>query len=159
MIYYLKVSRESLTYRVRLPDRDKGFYVANSAYVMSTTLIKVSLLLQYLRVFKSPILRTVCYFLLITTSLWGFAYSFLAWVPCVPVYDFWSLTLAESDKTCFGYGSSTRGRFVETYLSHAGVNMTLDILILSLPIYLISKKIDAPISRTALLGLLLGGSV
>lgn len=136
---------------------EQGFYVANGAYIMSTTLIKISLLLQYLRVFREAFPRSLCYFLLILSSLWGSAFTIIAWLPCVPVYDFWNISLAESEKECFGYGSLTRDNFVETYLSHAGFNMTLDVLVLSMPIYLVFKKSDVSINRTGLAGLLFGG--
>ncbi|KAI0130512.1 hypothetical protein BJ170DRAFT_317134 [Xylariales sp. AK1849] len=117
----------------------KGFYVANISYVMSTAFIKISLLLQYLRVFEERALRTTCITILVLVSLWGLTFTILAFVPCVPVYDYWDL-LSGADKTCFGYGATTRNKFTQIYISHAGFNLTFDVLVLSLPMFLLRRE-------------------
>ncbi|KAF3015851.1 hypothetical protein E8E14_006838 [Neopestalotiopsis sp. 37M] len=135
----------------------KLFYIGNGTYIMSTTLIKISLLLQYLRVFKDQKLRYACYVLLTVTTLWGVAFTILAWMPCVPANDFWSVLVPDSEKNCFGYGSLTRGPFVETFTGHAGFNMGLDVLILLLPMYLYFNTDGMAVNRVGLAGLLAGG--
>ncbi|KAH8648446.1 hypothetical protein BX600DRAFT_517833 [Xylariales sp. PMI_506] len=136
----------------------KLFYIANAAYNMSTTLIKISLLLQYLRLYEERAIRVICYVLLVIISLWGLVYTVFAWVPCVPVYQFFDLALSASEKHCYGYGSNEQGEFARTFISQAASNMTFDILVLSLPMYLFLKKKNASTStKMAMGGLVTGG--
>ncbi|KAK6222013.1 hypothetical protein LQW54_001236 [Pestalotiopsis sp. IQ-011] len=136
----------------------KLFYIGNGTYTMSTTLIKISLLLQYLRIFRSRKMKYACYVLLTVCSLWGAAFSILAWVPCTPVSNFWSVLIPDSEKqSCFGYGALTRGQFVETFLGHAGFNMGLDLLVLSLPVHLYFDTNGTGVNKMGLGGLLSGG--
>ncbi|KAI1658582.1 hypothetical protein F4813DRAFT_38877 [Daldinia decipiens] len=116
----------------------RTFYVANAAYVTSTALIKEALLLQYLRVFDQAVfIRRFVIALAVFTALWGFAYSFLAWVPCVPIHDFWAK--GGGGPTCYGYGSPYARTFAATFESHAAINMVLDIVVLIIPLPLIFK--------------------
>jgi Na+(H+)/acetate symporter ActP len=124
---------------------------------MSTTLIKISLLFQYLRVFKEGPMRSLCLGVIAFVCLWGFAYSFIAWVPCVPLARFWN-PLGHAGK-CWGYGAGTPHEFVSTFESHAGVNMVLDVLCFSIPIPLYFKRGTANRTRIGLLVLLFMGSV
>lgn len=56
---------------------------------MSNALIKVSLLLQYLRTFVDIRLRRVCIALTVITCAYAFAFGFMGWFPCFPVEGFW----------------------------------------------------------------------
>ncbi|KAI8959389.1 hypothetical protein F5Y11DRAFT_368106 [Daldinia sp. FL1419] len=130
----------------------KTFYVANAAYVTSTALIKEALLLQYLRVFDQAIfIRRLLITLVVVTALWGFAYSFLAWVPCVPVDDFW---IKGGGPTCYGYGSQYAKPFAATFESHAAVNMVLDVMVLLIPLPLFFKNGTTTNARVRLAALL-----
>lgn len=60
-------------------------YITNAAYHTTTAFIKVSLLFQYLRIFRNGIRRTICIMLFATICVWGMVYSFISWVPCFPV--------------------------------------------------------------------------
>ncbi|KAL7621744.1 hypothetical protein AAE478_009071 [Parahypoxylon ruwenzoriense] len=128
------------------------FYIGNAAYVTSTALIKEALLLQYLRVFDRGVF-TYCFVipLIVFTALWGFAYSFLAWIPCMPVREFWG---GEQSQNCYGYGSRYPGPFVATFQSHAAVNMALDVLVLIIPLPLFFKEGITRGTRLRLVGLL-----
>ncbi|KAI0105371.1 hypothetical protein F4776DRAFT_475831 [Hypoxylon sp. NC0597] len=127
------------------------FYVGNAAYVSSTALIKEALLLQYLRVFDRGIfVRRLLIGLIVFTALWGVAYSFLAWAPCIPVQDFWN----NGGPTCYGYGSQYAGPFVATFESHAAINMALDTLVLIIPLPLFFKDGTTTCTRVRLVGLL-----
>ncbi|OTA92211.1 hypothetical protein M434DRAFT_61763, partial [Hypoxylon sp. CO27-5] len=127
------------------------FYVGNAAYVSSTALIKEALLLQYLRVFDRGIfVRRLLISLIVFTALWGVAYSFLAWAPCIPVQDFWN----NGGPTCYGYGSQHPGPFVATFESHAAINMALDTLVLIIPLPLFFKDGTTTCTRVRLVGLL-----
>ncbi|KAI1391774.1 uncharacterized protein F4822DRAFT_105241 [Hypoxylon trugodes] len=129
----------------------KTFYIANATYVTATALIKEALLLQYLRVFeRAVILRRFLIFLVVFTALWGIAYSFLAWAPCIPVHDFWN----GGGPLCYGYGSQYIRPFVATFESHAASNMVLDILVLVIPLPLLFKDGTTNCARVRVVGLI-----
>lgn len=95
--------------------------------------------------------------LIVFTTLWGFAYSFIAWVPCVPVNTFWDMT--SNGSNCYGYGSHDLTVFVGTYESHTAMNMVLDAIILTVPLSLLFKDTSTSIARLRLVGLLSMGCV
>ncbi|KAF1944326.1 hypothetical protein EJ02DRAFT_442619 [Clathrospora elynae] len=108
-------------------------YMTNAAYHTTTALIKVSLLLQYLRLFREGSRRIVCIVLLLLVVSWGIAFSFMAWVPCFPVRGFWDRTLDPPAK-CYGFGYRGVNEAKHTVLAFAASNMTLDIAILLIPL-------------------------
>lgn len=65
---------------------------------MSNALVKISLLLQYLRTFVDPLLRRICIVLTYITCAYCFAFEFLGWFPCIPVEGFWRRDL---DAFCY----------------------------------------------------------
>jgi hypothetical protein len=69
---------------------------------MSTALIKLSLLFQYLRAVDSGRIRIFCIALIVIISIWGFIYSFMAWFPCFPIRAYWDWTLTSAK--CYAYG-------------------------------------------------------
>lgn len=108
-------------------------YVTNAAYHTTTTLIKVSLLLQYLRLFRQGPRRTTCLILLGLVTIWGCVFSFLAWVPCVPVSGFWNKNLNPPAK-CYGYGFRDVTEITATLLVFSSTNMLFDIAIFLVPL-------------------------
>ena len=108
-------------------------YVTNAAYHTTTTLIKVSLLLQYLRLFRDGARRTTSLILLGLVATWGLAFSFMAWVPCFPVSGFWNRTLNPPAK-CYGYGYRTTTEIKSVLLVFASTNMLFDIAIFLVPL-------------------------
>jgi hypothetical protein len=105
---------------------------------MSTALIKISLLLQYMRLYRrGSLLHNTCRGLVVFVALWGVAYSAIAWVPCVPPSVYWESFEPSKDVSqlrCYGYGSQYVRSFVATYESHAAVNLVLDLVVMGLPI-------------------------
>lgn len=151
--YILLTSEAQMAYH-------QTFYTMNAAYITSTAFIKLALLCQFLRVFsRGTAVWTICLIMAVFTALWGFAYSFIAWVPCMPVQGFWNQDI---DAHCYGYGTGREAditEFVATFESHSAVNMTLDILILFLPMPLLFNKDTSRHQRIRLVGLLLMGSI
>jgi hypothetical protein len=96
--------------------------------------------------------------LIIFTSFWGIAYSFLAWVPCMPVQHFWAL-FTTGPGYCYGFASDDIGQFVSTYVSHTAINMLLDVLLLAIPIPLFWKEGFRPAARMRLVALLCMGCI
>ncbi|KAI0018114.1 hypothetical protein F4780DRAFT_752644 [Xylariomycetidae sp. FL0641] len=135
----------------------KTFYVMNACYTLSTALIKEALLLQYLRVYdRGFFMHRTILFLIVFVALWGFAYCFLAWVPCLPVWEFW---IADPGATCYGYGSPNPIPFVATFESHTAINMVLDTLVLLIPLPLFWKEGTSSATRMRLVGLLSMGTI
>lgn len=109
----------------------KYLYVSNASYHTTTALIKVSLLLQYLRLFRTGTLRYVTMVLLCTVAGWGLAFTFLAWFPCIPVSGFWHRT---AESKCYGFGYRTVDEAKMTLLFFASTNMFFDIVIFLIPL-------------------------
>jgi len=109
----------------------KYLYVTNAAYHTTTALIKISLLLQYLRLFRQGLLRWISLIMLAIVSGWGIAFSFLAWFPCLPVSGFWNRT---ADTKCYAFGYRTMAEARMTLLVFASTNMLFDIIIFLIPL-------------------------
>ncbi|KAK7192982.1 hypothetical protein DPSP01_005191 [Paraphaeosphaeria sporulosa] len=117
----------------RLPNAMKWFYVANAAYTSTTVCIKLSLILQYLRLFREGYRRTITLIVLAVVVLWGGTFSFMAWFPCFPVSGFWNKTKAPP-ATCYAFGYRTTHEARNTLFAFAGSNMSLDILVFLIPL-------------------------
>lgn len=122
---------------------------------MSTALVKLSLLFQYLRIFKEErIMRRICIGLIWFVSLWGSAITFISWAPCFPMSAYWNLG---KDGVCYGFGASSAAKFFACYAAVAASNMVMDIIILLIPLPLYLKKNTPRNTRISLLMLFLMG--
>jgi hypothetical protein len=68
----------------------KYLYLNNSSYFMCAGLVKISLLCQYLRMFKAGAVRNTCLVLMCATSFWTLFWSIQGFFPCFPVSGFWN---------------------------------------------------------------------
>ncbi|KAF2494494.1 hypothetical protein BU16DRAFT_589378 [Lophium mytilinum] len=115
-------------------------YAANVTYCSSTTLIKIAILQQYLRLFEgaSKLVRRVCYVLIALTSAWGISFSLVALLGCHPIRANWEALyfsdLKLNAKHCIAFGSKDPGTIFRTFAGHAASNMFLDILVLLTPV-------------------------
>ncbi|KAI0844270.1 hypothetical protein F5Y00DRAFT_256147 [Daldinia vernicosa] len=134
----------------------KVFYVTNASYNMSTTLIKMSLLFQYLRVYHSGSLRTTCIVMLIIVSIWGAAYTFMGWVPCFPVSGYWKMGIGAK---CYGFGSTNANEVFKTYIAHTSVNTILDMIVFAIPVPLYFRPGTARRTKLGLVGLIIMGAI
>ncbi|OLN97953.1 hypothetical protein CCHL11_02548 [Colletotrichum chlorophyti] len=142
----------------RLSEYLRVFYICNTTLPMSTTFIKIAILLQYLRTFeKGTKSRTVTIVVLIITAMWGFAYMFLACIPAIPVKAYWDWNVDARGR--WGFGSHTAEELIRTYESHAASNMVLDFIIFAIPLPLYFSSEANKKSRKSVLGLFLLGSV
>ena len=88
--------------------------------------------MQYLRVFKRGTnLYRLTILLVVISALWGTAFNILAWFPCAPITDYWSL---QPDPHCWGFGSPNPSSFATTYTAHSASNMVIDMVLLILPL-------------------------
>ncbi|KAB2576867.1 hypothetical protein BFW01_g7897 [Lasiodiplodia theobromae] len=135
------------------------FWAGTISYFWSTSIIKVSLLLQYLRLFEK---RSKIYYLIIglivVVSIWGLTYTALLAFACSPVQKFWEWN---RPGTCFGFGAGSADpeTFFATFATHSALNMAFDIIVLAFPIFSLSS-IDLEGKRKyAIAGLAVLGSV
>ncbi|KAI1183108.1 hypothetical protein F5B17DRAFT_153529 [Nemania serpens] len=110
----------------------KSYYVALLSYTVSTALMKLCLLTQYLRLFHDdPTPRKVCWLFIVVSAVWGVAFSAIAVVPCVPLSGFWDWT---APARCYGFGSKVSDEIAGTYAAHVSTNVVLDLIVLAIPI-------------------------
>ncbi|KAF2004880.1 hypothetical protein P154DRAFT_21289 [Amniculicola lignicola CBS 123094] len=114
------------------------FYAENAIYITESALIKVSLLLQYLRIFNAGTMRWICLSLLVVISGWGLTFSFMAWFPCFPPKAYWD-RLKYPDATCYGFGYKDANSFNIYFASHTATNMVFDIIVFLTPMVLFSR--------------------
>jgi hypothetical protein len=120
---------------------------------MATALIKMSLILQYLRAYEDRKLRILCYSILTVTILWGTAFSILGWYNCNPQSAYWNWAMPHHS---WGFASLIATEFYTTYMIHATTNMALDSLVLAISLPLLFAR-DTP--RRGLLALLTVGTM
>ncbi|KAK8134170.1 hypothetical protein PG984_006182 [Apiospora sp. TS-2023a] len=132
----------------------KLFYISVGAYTLETWTIKISLLLQYLRIWNRGGSRKFCIWLLAVIGIWGAIFSFMAWVPCFPVHGHWDL---ESEACCYGFGSKELHSFIATVITHSGMNMVFDLAVFLAPVLLYSQRQTATLTWRGLMWLLLMG--
>ncbi|KXJ90456.1 hypothetical protein Micbo1qcDRAFT_70681 [Microdochium bolleyi] len=135
----------------------KTFYICNASYQLSNMLVKLSLLLQYLRLYESGPIRVFTKAMFGIVLVWGLTFSLLAWIPCHPVSDYWTWG---PQRNCWGFGSDHLNHFIATYWTQSASNMLFDIIVLAIPLPQYFNKDINRQTRRGLLGLfLLGGLV
>lgn len=143
-----------------MKDFIRTFYIANGTYPMCSTFIKLALLFQYLRLFKKGArLRIISIITIIVVCLWGLAFTFLSWVPCLPIRAYWDWQIPDTQVTRYGFGSHEVDTFVATYLTHAATNVALDLIIFTIPIPIYMEKGIQTRTRWALCGLFVLGAM
>lgn len=144
-------------------------YGANASYCASATLIKLSILFQYLRLFgelassttvaKYRLARKLTWALIAVTTLWGLTFFFLALFSCDPIPKYWQPFIPGK---CIGWGTKIPDEFFPMYLTHSVTNMVLDLMVLALPIPFIrilrlAGKSKAGVITLFSLGCIVGG--
>lgn len=116
-----------------IPERNlipymKAFYASIVVYNVAVCLTKISILLQYKRLFANPIVQRITLTALCFLAAWAVALAFLLTLICQPVATFWD--------------SSIPGHCLDittVWYVMAGVNLVTDFLILTLPMPVISS--------------------
>lgn len=104
-------------------------------YLTETALIKISLLLQYLRIFKDGAMRRICIAMLVIVSLWGLGFAICGWFPCSPIRGFYK---QDVQANCYGFGLHTLDSFAAMFKAHSSTNMAFDVIIFLMPLVLFS---------------------
>ncbi|KAI0884703.1 uncharacterized protein GGS22DRAFT_200398 [Annulohypoxylon maeteangense] len=128
------------------------FYICLATYTISTTLMKLCLLSQYLRIFqRGTRARLACWVGLAISALWGTSFAFCALFPCFPVRGFWEW---QTQARCYGFGSKVSAEVAGTFAAHGGSNVVLDAMVLAVVVPLYFRRDTAWKQRLGI-GLLL----
>lgn len=131
-------------------------YIIGASYTNATACIKISLLLQYLRVLhRGTWTYRFTQLMLVFLALWGFAWAFLCWGICLPDPSaYWRGT----GKGCYATGSSNVLTVVKSIEAHSAVNVAQDLIVLSIPVRFLFLE-DAPIGKKSMTALLSMGAL
>ncbi|KAL2138503.1 hypothetical protein VTI28DRAFT_6653 [Corynascus sepedonium] len=127
-----------------MPDEDfipymKSFYSSIIVYNIAVCMTKISILLQYSRIFNNTILRKIIVTGLGFLTCWGITLSFLLPMVCMPVAAFWD---PDVEGVCLDNAT--------IWYVMAGVNVVTDFAIFTMPIPVISS-LQLPKKQKAML--------
>ena len=117
----------------------QSFYSSIIVYNVAVCMTKISILLQYKRIFPNPTLRKIIKYGLCFLILWGIMLCFLLPMVCIPVAAFWDPTVKGF---CLDSGT--------IWYVMAGVNVVTDFAVFSIPIPVIST-LHLPVRQKAML--------
>jgi hypothetical protein len=125
-----------------------SFYASFPLYNLALLLCKISLVLQYRRIFSSPDARKLCLVLLVFLGIYGIWTVFGSLFMCAPVSFFWGATDTGNcmDKSAF-------------WFANAAINIVTDVVIFAIPVALINKLNLPRGQKIALMILFACGSV
>jgi hypothetical protein len=129
----------------------RAIYIATSTYPLSSTFIKVALLLQYLRHLTGPRIRLFCKFVLGFTILSGVTFSICSWFSCLPVAAFWDTKVTGSH--CWGFASRDQKQFVGINVTQVVVTAVLDLVVFLIPSRLYFSPETLKTARLSMFGL------
>ncbi|KAL2867422.1 uncharacterized protein BJX67DRAFT_381124 [Aspergillus lucknowensis] len=102
------------------------FAIAQNLYPPTLALIKMSMLLLYLRLFPGRKLRIASIFFLVFTTCWGIVFTIIAAALCTPRSYMWTAWDGEHKGKCIDKSA--------ILISHAIINIVLDAIIIGLPL-------------------------
>lgn len=102
------------------------FYIAEIFYLLTTSLTKIALLAFFLRVFPTKTSRRITWGMIAIVIAFIVSYFFLLIFQCWPINYAWLRWDAEHEGTCINVFAA--------FVSHAAINMALDIVILIMPL-------------------------
>jgi hypothetical protein len=105
----------------------KFFYVMASLYFTQLTLLKLTLIFFYIRVFPSKPVQRLLWGTVIFVTLWGLTFVCLAIFQCQPISYFWTHWDGLHEGHCLDINAITA--------SNAGISIALDLWILGIPLW------------------------
>ncbi|KAL4939192.1 hypothetical protein BDV06DRAFT_214513 [Aspergillus oleicola] len=109
----------------------KLFFIEEVLYVISTALVKLSMLLLYLRLFPNRLLRLAIFISLAITTAWAVGSFFAQLFSCQPISYYWKQWDQEHVGHCVSHN--------DLLLSHSIINIVLDVLVIILPMPVLVK--------------------
>jgi hypothetical protein len=107
------------------------FNVVATLYFATLTLLKLSIIFFYIKVFTTKGAKRLLWSTAIFTFLWGFAYVIVAIFQCRPVSYFWKRWDGLHEGQCLNINAIT--------LSNAGMSIALDFWSLGIPLWQLRK--------------------
>ncbi|PSR81952.1 hypothetical protein BD289DRAFT_438399 [Coniella lustricola] len=126
------------------PPKQDG-YLSLLAYMLTICLVKLSLIMQYCRIFIDRATRTACQMTAVFIILFTLSTMLASVFSCAPVSSFWSW--GTSARTCINYYA--------LWYVHGGVNILTDFVVLLIPVPAI-WTLHLPCRQKISSGLLLG---
>lgn len=102
------------------------FYVMEFLYFAQVTLLKLSLLFFYLRIFPGRPVRKVIWGTVVFNSLFGFIFVTVAIFQCKPISHYWTKWHGETPGSCININALG--------WSNAAISITLDCWMLAIPL-------------------------
>ncbi|KAJ4298814.1 hypothetical protein N0V90_004056, partial [Kalmusia sp. IMI 367209] len=102
------------------------FYVMEFLYFAQITLLKLSLLFFYLRVFPGKPVRRIIWATVVFNSLFGIIFVIVAIFQCNPISHYWNRWHGETHGTCISINALG--------WSNAAISITLDFWMLAIPL-------------------------
>ncbi|KAL3457761.1 hypothetical protein BJX64DRAFT_280358 [Aspergillus heterothallicus] len=103
----------------------KLFFIEEELYCICVALIKISMLLLYLRLFPNRGLRIAVFVALALTIAWGVVSSFVLLFSCWPISYYWNEWDGEHVGRCISHNN--------ILLAHSTINIILDVGVVCIP--------------------------
>ncbi|KAL7803685.1 GPCR, PTH11-type [Trichoderma aethiopicum] len=103
------------------------FWFLEWAYFVEVCMLKLSLLLFYIRIFPSPGVRRLLWGTFIFSVVFGLVFAFIAAFQCTPVKYYWEKWDGEHQGTCFDINAIA--------WSNAAISIAVDIWVLAIPLW------------------------
>ncbi|EOD50841.1 putative pth11-like integral membrane protein [Neofusicoccum parvum UCRNP2] len=124
-------------------DLSKYLYVSVIFYNGAVGLVKISILLQYLRIFATKRMQRACYVILVLNSMFAIETVIISVFDCTPIPFFWDKTIPNGH--CVDFGAM--------WFSHASVNIVFDLVLVILPMPVINSLNLPRKQKIALMGI------
>ncbi|KAL2850307.1 hypothetical protein BJY01DRAFT_245479 [Aspergillus pseudoustus] len=102
------------------------YYAGEYIYIFCAPLIKISMLLLYLRLFPSYNFRTATYICIAVCVCWAISFLVTGALICRPLSYIWHQWDGEHEGVCLNHNA--------ILIAHAIVNIVLDLVVIGLPI-------------------------
>lgn len=103
------------------------FWILEWGYFIEVCLLKLSLLLFYIRIFPTTTVRRLLWGTFIFSTLFGLAFTFVALFQCTPVKYYWEKWDGQHKGTCLDINSIA--------WSNAAISIAIDIWVLAIPLW------------------------
>ncbi|KAL4901223.1 hypothetical protein BDW74DRAFT_86925 [Aspergillus multicolor] len=127
------------------------FVVTTSLYPPVMSLIKISMLLLYLRIFPHQKLRIATFIMIAVVSMWGIAYTIAIIFNCTPRSYGWLKWDGEHQGKCLNQSAMQ--------ISHAILNIVFDVIVICLPLPVLLKLNMSKTKKTGVCLMFLTGLV
>ncbi|KAM0257017.1 hypothetical protein ACHAQJ_004610 [Trichoderma viride] len=103
------------------------FWILEILYFIEVSMLKLSLLLFYIRIFPGQTVRRLLWGTFTGSALFGLAFVFVAVFQCTPVKYYWQKWDGEHQGTCLNINSIA--------WSNAAISIAIDIWVLAIPLW------------------------